>query len=746
MGRSVFFAASASRHPLALLLLLVVVVIVIPGSVVVADEEVVVGISSAAQATASSDGSTVGSGGSGVGGILPGSCGCGRPAEDDHDHDHAAELLASVNAARSAVEAANVRARDAERRVTWLETQLAAASAACSPALHRATVEEMEARLGTVEAELVSANSRADAAEEAAAALDADLVVARRSLMVSQQSAEHRQHACQLSCPTCPRCEACPASAPANATDLTVAGTVAASSCGASFLGDVSSESPIGHAPAAASAPDPTAAFKRCDASDPDDPWFPPWVHRRCGTIARECAALHVAVKRIVRRGLASVGLLEACDAAFERFAEAASPCVARVASTARAAADEVKGWTRLARSTWNRAVENLATLMREYRAAGRARKEHEARVKGLDPEADARRERLEKLPASSAYWRRQGARAEMMGADLLAILAAAKRRTWSFLGGVKDTSVARAEAVAANVQTRIAPTLARVRLVLARHSRPLASYLIAAYPAAPPWVRRGLGPLSTVDEADMAVIVGDVAGWCLLALGAVSTLYFAVFRAHASDATPDEASFVVQHVPSNDGTFAGEAMGGGVDVKITLPGVTTAAQCEVLVKLDEVKVSALEGWHEVTVPVPKAALETAAWVAGGKRAWDKRATFDLKRELLTVRLRPPKRAASPSTSAPSSVLREAEARDAAGEHGRVHRYTTKENERDGRASPAEGEGESLSPAALKAAAAVKAATRKGGSRAGSPREGSSRSSSVSSGSSRGGSPVASSA
>ena len=52
-------------------------------------------------------------------------------------------------------------------------------------------------------------------------------------------------------------------------------------------------------------------------------------------------------------------------------------------------------------------------------------------------------------------------------------------------------------------------------------------------------------------------------------------------WRAHPSDDVPEEAKFELVQVPSRDGTFMGGVMGGGVDVMITLPGVTKAGWCK---------------------------------------------------------------------------------------------------------------------------------------------------------------------
>jgi hypothetical protein len=73
--------------------------------------------------------------------------------------------------------------------------------------------------------------------------------------------------------------------------------------------------------------------------------------------------------------------------------------------------------------------------------------------------------------------------------------------------------------------------------------------------------------------------------------MGAVFVLYLAVFRERATDRLPDDATVEVEQVPADDGTFLGKVMGGGVDLRVTLPGVIASRDCNIMVALDEVKV-----------------------------------------------------------------------------------------------------------------------------------------------------------
>lgn len=200
--------------------------------------------------------------------------------------------------------------------------------------------------------------------------------------------------------------------------------------------------------------------------------------------------------------------------------------------------------------------------------------------------------------------------------------------------------------------------------------------------------------------------------------------------------------------------------MGGGVDVLVTLPGVVRAADCDIMVALHEVKVKALDGWHDVTVPIPEACRGN--W-RGTK--WSTGASFALANNTLTVRLRPGPRQSSESASHEEKKAAGSGATGGnggggvvgggGGGGGGVGRSGSTGGARCVQTSPPppfspampikvggaaddanKGEDKkSLSPAAQKAAQAVAAATRKDGSRNGSrnnsrdgsPREGSPR-------------------
>ena len=81
------------------------------------------------------------------------------------------------------------------------------------------------------------------------------------------------------------------------------------------------------------------------------------------------------------------------------------------------------------------------------------------------------------------------------------------------------------------------------------------------------------------------------------------------------------------------------------------LAEVKRAAQCDILVGEDEVKVRALEGYHDVTVSIPPEA-KGSAWRRGSD-AWVMRAKFELKTEKLTVSLRTPAAAMARGAASP---------------------------------------------------------------------------------------------
>ena len=161
----------------------------------------------------------------------------------------------------------------------------------------------------------------------------------------------------------------------------------------------------------------------------------------------------------------------------------------------------------------------------------------------------------------------------------------------------------------------------------------------------------RALIALTAEDGArTLALFVADALLFVLLAMGVSSSLYFAAFRRHPADAIPDDASFEVKPIPADDGTIRGAAFGGGVSVAITLPRVTRAAECDIRVNDAEVRVKALDGFHDVRCAVPREARGDA-WRDGVDR-WVAEARFDVRKERLTVTLRTPAKAMRDATSA----------------------------------------------------------------------------------------------
>ena len=313
----------------------------------------------------------------------------------------------------------------------------------------------------------------------------------------------------------------------------------------------------------------------------------------------------------------------------------------------------------------------------------------------------------------SELYWKRQGQRANALFGDLqMAIGGAYGAARTKAMDASRDASASFA-ATKHKFKTRVYPAWARVRLAVSREAVPVAAVLIETFPgkaekalvAVAKALRCvgfvGYDDLAKVQSAkDFGLVLGDAFLALALSCGLVPALYFVVFRARPGDTRPDEATVEIKHVPANDGTFLGSHVGGGVDVVVTLPEVKRARECDILVGEDEVKVRALEGFHDVTVAIPPEA-KGSSWRAGSD-AWVMRAKFDLKTEALTVSLRTP--GALAARGAASPLGDEKENKSAKSAKGGAGVSANK-------AAPFSPVTPNRSVAADKAAAAVKAAT-----------------------------------
>jgi hypothetical protein len=211
----------------------------------------------------------------------------------------------------------------------------------------------------------------------------------------------------------------------------------------------------------------------------------------------------------------------------------------------------------------------------------------------------------------------------------------------------------------------RVVPAWARVRVAVSKKATSVAELLLAKFPGkterALASVAKALRLVGFVgyedlettlrDARDFGMVLGDFFLASVFVCGVLPFLYFVVFRVRPGDALPNEAEYKIKHVPANDGTFLGGHMGGGVDVVVRLPEVRRAAQCDILVGEDEVKVNALEGYHDVTVSIPPEA-KGSEWIQGSD-VWVMRAKFELKTETLTVSLRTPAAATARGAASP---------------------------------------------------------------------------------------------
>ena len=444
---------------------------------------------------------------------------------------------------------------------------------------------------------------------------------------------------------------------------------------------------------------------KTCASLDSEDPWFPPWTRRRAGQALAELDVARRAVTALCRAILDGFGVLQHVDAFVLETRRVLQPYVDSVAKTCERVAEKYA----LARSN----VEKLAREFRKSSARRRERKRNELAAERARKLASGEFVEPDLPRFSELYWKRQGQRANALFGDLqMAIGGAYGAARTKAMDASRDASASFA-ATKHKFKTRVYPAWARVRLAVSREAVPVAAVLIETFPgkaekalvAVAKALRCvgfvGYDDLAKVQSAkDFGLVLGDAFLALAVSCGLVPALYFVVFRARPGDTRPDEATVEIKHVPANDGTFLGSHVGGGVDVVVTLPEVKRARECDILVGEDEVKVRALEGFHDVTVAIPPEA-KGSSWRAGSD-AWVMRAKFDLKTEALTVSLRTP--GALAARGAASPLGDEKENKSAKSAKGGAGVSANK-------AAPFSPVTPNRSVAADKAAAAVKAAT-----------------------------------
>ena len=432
--------------------------------------------------------------------------------------------------------------------------------------------------------------------------------------------------------------------------------------------------------------------IERLRASSAADPWAPPWISRRVAAASRESRAFARFALALLRDGLAAVGALEPADAAYAALAERVlDPASARLAELGARASATLADASDLLRERSAKAANNVRVLIDEFRKAREARREHERRHGITSPERERRES--ERRAYSADYWTRQRERAGHLFADAGSAASAGTSAVAERVSGAKRFAAAKTDDAKrlwlAAYRVRVLPAWARARLAVAEKAAPLVEGALArdaalvarvvarvaivfsrvkffptvlddlhlfeaaedAADAGGDVAARALIALTAEDGArTLALFVADALLFVLLAMGVSSSLYFAAFRRHPADAIPDDASFEVKPIPADDGTIRGAAFGGGVSVAITLPRVTRAAECDIRVNDAEVRVKALDGFHDVRCAVPREARGDA-WRDGVDR-WVAEARFDVRKERLTVTLRTPAKAMRDATSA----------------------------------------------------------------------------------------------
>jgi hypothetical protein len=378
------------------------------------------------------------------------------------------------------------------------------------------------------------------------------------------------------------------------------------------------------------------------------DAWLPHWLNRDIEFVRGELRQLYRAFVKVSRSVLDSWGVLERYDEFYAKAIAALEPHVAHVTDILIACYGRVVDKVDELKARWLKGRDNVVDLIKNFREAGKRRREHEASMRGLNPDRDKRED--EKAAYSNEYWNRQQQRLGHLGQDSKEVWKFVSAKFGGWYGAGKTRVQERYTTVKTSYKHRVLPRMAQWRLALATHAKPLAERIVAKYPSFPPWVKETLGKVEFPHESadDVSIWVGDLLGYVLGAMGIVSVLYWTVFRKTWVDDLPDEASFDLKHVPAGDGTIVGQAIGGGADIKIVLPSVTSAADCDILVSDDKVLVNAYKMddgtyYHEVKVRVPKE-CRGFGWQDGVDK-WDMSAKFELKGEALTVSLRTPARA-----------------------------------------------------------------------------------------------------
>ena len=388
-----------------------------------------------------------------------------------------------------------------------------------------------------------------------------------------------------------------------------------------------------------------------------ENAWFPPWVHKRAAQGLAEANGVRRAATALTRAILDGFGVLERVDAFFAKVTSVVRPYF----ESARGAYDAFAAKT-------GRAKENFEKLVREFRKSSARRRER--KLAELAAERQRRIENGEPVEPepnrfSELYWKRQGQRANALFGDLQVVIGgaygAAKARATESSRNAFDSFVK----TKGLIKMRVVPAWARVRVAVSKKATSVAELLLAKFPGkterALASVAKALRLVGFVgyedletslrDARDFGMVLGDFFLVCVFVCGVLPVLYFVVFRVRPGDALPNEAEYKIKHLPANDGTFLGGHMGGGVDVVVRLPEVKRAAQCDILVGEDEVKVNALEGYHDVTVSIPPEA-KGSEWIQGSD-VWVMRAKFELKTETLTVSLRTPAAATARGAASP---------------------------------------------------------------------------------------------
>ena len=214
------------------------------------------------------------------------------------------------------------------------------------------------------------------------------------------------------------------------------------------------------------------------------DAWLPHWLNRDIEYVRGELRQLWRAFVKVSRDAMASWGVLERFDEFYAKLTAAAAPHVAHVKDILIACYGRVVEQVDELKARWFKARDNVVDLIKKFKQAGKRRREHEAKTRGVNPDRDRRED--EKAAYSREYWDRQRQRLGHLGEDASAVAKYARAKLGGWFGQGAEKVRERVAHVRTSYKHRIMPRVAQWRLALAKNSKPVAELIVAKYPTFP--------------------------------------------------------------------------------------------------------------------------------------------------------------------------------------------------------------------------------------------------------------------